>query len=69
VETDQGKLAMGRQLDQCLVTVRAVSSEASVLLTVLEMILTTGSPPPSSGLTQDALTRQVNGTSLEGNGG
>jgi hypothetical protein len=64
VEIDHGKLATGRQLGRCLVTVRAVSGGASVLV----MVLTTGSPPPSSSLTEEALIRRVDGASLEGNG-
>jgi hypothetical protein len=47
-----------------LVTVRAVSGGASVLA----MVLTTGSPPPSSSLTEEALIRRVDGARLEGNG-
>jgi hypothetical protein len=64
VETDHGKLATGRQVSRCLVTVRAVSSEASVPV----IVLTTGSPPQSSDLTQGALIQWVNDASLEGNG-
>jgi hypothetical protein len=64
VETDHGKLATGRQLSRCLVTVRAVSGEASVPVTVPAIVLTTGSPPPSSGLMQGALIRWVDGVSL-----
>jgi hypothetical protein len=61
VEIDHGKLATGRQLGQCLVTVRTVSGGASVSA----MVLTTGSPPPSSSLTEEALIRRVDGASLE----
>jgi hypothetical protein len=68
VETDHGKLAMGRQLDRCLVMVRVVSSAALVLVTVPVMVLTMGSPPPSTSLTQEALIHRVDGASLEGNG-
>jgi hypothetical protein len=53
---DRGQLAMERQLGRCLVTVRAASSEASVLGTVPAMVLTMGSPPPRRGLTRGALT-------------
>jgi hypothetical protein len=42
------------------VTVRAVSGGASVLVTVLM----TGSPPPSSSLTQEALIRRVDGNDV-----
>jgi hypothetical protein len=64
VETDHGKLATGRQVSRCLVTVRVVSGEASVSV----IVLTTGSPPPSSDLTQGAMIRWVDDASLEGNG-
>jgi hypothetical protein len=69
VETDHGKLATERQLGRCLVTVRAVSAEASVLGMALATVLTMGSPPPSSGMMQGALIRRVISVSLEGNGG
>jgi hypothetical protein len=64
VETDHGRLATGRQLGRCLVTVREVSGEASVPATVLMM----GSPPPSSSLTEEALIWRVDSASLGGNG-
>jgi hypothetical protein len=64
---------MGRQFGQCLVVVRAVSSEALVLATVPVMVpvmvLTMGSPLPSCSLTQEASIWRVDGTILEGNGG
>jgi hypothetical protein len=69
MEMDHEKQVMGRQLDRCLVMVMAVSGEASVPTKVPMMVLTMGSPPPSSGLTQEALIRWVNGASLGDNGG
>jgi hypothetical protein len=55
VETDHGKLATERLFGRCLVTVRAVSGEASAPGTISMMVLTTGSPPPSSSLMQRGL--------------
>jgi hypothetical protein len=69
VETDHGKLAMGRQLSWFLKTVGAASGVASALTMILAAVVTMGSPPPSSSLTREALIRWVDGASLGSNGG
>jgi hypothetical protein len=60
---------MERRLDRCLVMVRAASGEASALRTTPAMVLPTGSPPPSSGLTRGALIRRIDDEVIEGYGG
>jgi hypothetical protein len=59
---------MGRLLNQCLVMVRVVSGEAPEPTTVPTLVVTTCGPPPSSSLTQEALTRQANSTGSGGYG-
>jgi hypothetical protein len=58
---------MGRRLDQCLVTVMAVSGEAPAPMTIPTVVVTTCAPP-SSSLTQKALTHQGDGASSVGYG-
>jgi hypothetical protein len=69
VETSPRKRATGRRLDQCLVTVMAVSDEAPTPMTVPTVVVTTCGPPPSSSLTREALTRRGDDTSPGGYGG
>jgi hypothetical protein len=69
VETDHGKLAMGRQLGWFLKTVGAATSVASALTMVPTAVVMMGSPPLGSNLTREALIRWVNDASLGGNGG
>jgi hypothetical protein len=61
VERSHKKRAIGRQLGQCLVTVRAVSGEAPAPMAVSVAVVTMCFPPPSSILTREALTCRVDG--------
>jgi hypothetical protein len=69
VEMDHGQRATERHVGQCLVTVRAASGESSTLGMALVMVLSMGSPPPSSGLMRGALIRRIDDESIEGYGG
>jgi hypothetical protein len=69
VETNPKKRATGRQLDQCLVTVMAVSGEAPAPMTVPTMVVTTCGPLPSSSLTQEAMTHRGDDASSGDYGG
>jgi hypothetical protein len=60
---------MRRRLDQCLVMVMAVSSEAPAPMTIPTVVVTTCGPPPSSSLTREALTHWGDGVSSGGYGG
>jgi hypothetical protein len=69
VETSHRKRATGRQLDQCLVTVRTVTSEAPAPTTILMVVVTMCGRPASSSLTREALTRRGDSASSGSYGG
>jgi hypothetical protein len=68
METVNGEWATTVQFGRRLVTMKAASGKTSALGMALEVAVTTGGPPPSNNLTQEALVRWVDDASLLGNG-
>jgi hypothetical protein len=66
VETDHGKLAMGRWLGSLTTAVVVTSDGASVLGMALAAVVMAEGAPPSGSSAQKALVRRVDGAAVQG---
>jgi hypothetical protein len=68
VKTDHGKPATGRRLESSVATAVATFGGTSALKTAWAAVVMAGRPPPSGGLSREALTQWVIGCGSWGSG-